>query len=421
MIKQFLICFIFLLANVFASSICAEPIIFYENNFESGKIPKSFPYVEHGQVWTLPKKFPEVYGEGNFFNLSRKLPHSGNFSLRFTYDGLNGFCNTCGHKSDKHITTNHDNANYYISANKKNLTIADDQKTKKNDDGIKAQPGKVIYNKSGGYSKWLITSITNQNAINDRLNLQLIKAGIQGEKTITGGDTIAVTRQCGIDGIVGISKGKNQINRRSDCNRVILWFANVSKQKPGSSLYRRQYLKSDIISTGVRQKLHYLRPDRKGSFSGELVLFGQSMAGKIKPEFSGTKKYGTSLAIFKSATSPELSRLEFKQHIWYYIEEQYKAATVKIFDDNGNATKYNNDGEYRLWFAESGSEPTDKNSPILELTKLTLPPIIGGKGTHISFWGNTQHKTDNHGYWYIDDVKISNAWNGPIQNKLKPQ
>lgn len=403
------------LAQIFLTLNPALAITYYENNYDTGSIPKFSPDKEANQLWTLPKKFSDVYGEGNFFNLSDTLPHSGRFCLRFTYEALNEFCNTCGHKSDNQAVVGDYGVDYFISSTGKNLSLTDDPTTRNTDDGINAEPGKIVYNKDGGYSRWEILSTADQNTIKDRLNLKLRSAGIHGENTIRTGDEIAITRQCGIDGIVGISKGKYQINRRSDCNGVIMWFDNVSAQQPGDSIYRRQYLKADVSSSSLRQKLHYLRPDRKGPHSGEIVLFGQtSSTGEIEPELHGLKQYGSALRNYKTHTATEFAGLEFKRNTWYYVEEQYKFSTVKALNSDETVAEYSDDGEYRLWFAESGSEPGDKNNPTLELTKLQLPPIRGGDGSHISFWGNTQHKTDSHGSWYIDDVKITNTWNGPV-------
>ena len=86
---------------------------------------------------------------------------------------------------------------------------------------------------------------------------------------------------------------------------------------------------------------------------------------------------------------------------------------MKSTDEAGNVTEYNSDGVYRLWFSKSGDEP-GKTTPTLELLNLTLPPIVGSNGTHISFWGNLQHWADTYGSWYIDDVIVSESFNGSV-------
>ncbi|MFK5951353.1 MAG: hypothetical protein QM500_21570, partial [Methylococcales bacterium] len=206
-------------------------VTYYETNFESGLEPKSSPDVEAGSIWTLPSSFPGTYGNNNHFNITSTTVHSGSFSLVFTYEARNGFCNTCGFVSDTHIATGSDGVDYFISNTGRDLSISDNPDTvTKMDDGIKAQPGKFAYNISNGFSKWEIVSVVNENNVNDRLNLKLINKGINNEDTINGGNNLAVTRHCGIDGIIGIKKGVNDIIRRSDCNVVIMWFQNVALQ-----------------------------------------------------------------------------------------------------------------------------------------------------------------------------------------------
>lgn len=403
-----------LLGATLLASIPVSAQVFYVNNFESGTMPGINP----SPVWKLPPIFPSVYGPGNHYIISNTSSHNGGFSLRFTYEGLNGVCNTCGAKFYNHVASGHDNADYFVVDTGEDLTTIDDISTNKEDDGPKAEPGKFIYDRDRGYSRWEITEIVNQNATRDRLNLRLDKPGVNGETTIKSGDSISITRHCGVDGIVGIKNGANDIHRRSDCNSVILWFGDVTPQAPGSSIYRRAYLKSEVTSNRIRQKLHYLRPDRDGPFQGEIVLFGDSTDGHIYPQLSGVNKYGAPLPTYTVKNEPNFVGLEFERGKWYYVEEQYKAATVKSTNGSGQVTEYNPDGEYRLWFGESGSEPTEGN-PTLELTGLTLPPIVGGTGTHISFWGNIQHSTHARGSWYIDDVIINDdnggdGWNGPV-------
>ena len=409
--------------------------IFYDENFESGVEPIVTP----NPVWKLPpNSFPPAYGDGNFYKVVNSSSHNGNYSLRVTYEGRNGICNACGSEFFDHIKSGHDSVNYFIADGGDNLAAVDAK-----DNGPKAQPGKYIYNRDGGYSKWEITSVTSENATNDRLNLRLDRKGINGETTINGGDSIAITRQCGVDGNVGTKGGANDIHRRSDCNSIIMWFGDTTTQAPGESIFRRAYIKSEVTSLQVRQKLHYLRPDRDGPYKGEIVIFADSRTGPLYPELSGLSQYGAPLSIYKSFNTPEFVGLEFERGEWYYIEEEYKAGTVNgAFDQAFYDTQFKNlngspnpnynpnydytnpkghpytGGEYRLWFGKSGNEPTQGN-PTLEITNLWLPPISGGTGTHISFWGNIQHWEHTRGHWYIDDVKINNdknghGWNGPI-------
>lgn len=404
---------------------------YYANNFESGIIPNAHPVPqEAGQLWTLSTDILKTYGPGNHFIISDTSSHNGNFSLRFNYEGRNGLCNICGANEFKHIQLGHDGVDYFIADNGQDLSVVKGSQPETDNDGARAEPGKYVYDIDKGFSRWKILSLASENSPNDRLNLQLAQPGINGETTIVGGDAILITRQCGVDGTIGLKDGVNDISRRRDCNSVILWFGNITPQLPGKSIFRRQYLKAEVTSPAVRQKLHYLRPERDDkNFRGEVVLFGQTSSEDIiEPELSGLGAFGAEKQIYKPATATEFEGLEFKRGIWYYVEEQYKAATLNLaydatidpnaFPDNPNIQKYNADGEYRLWFSESGHEPT-QGSPTLEVTGIRLPPITGGDGTHISLWGNTQHHTHNRGSWYIDDIQISNAFNGSIPQNGK--
>lgn len=398
------------------TAVAAEPVTYFNMDFETqatGFIPVSnqgYP------VWELPPRFDTTFGPGNHFNISDTSSHSGSRSLKFTYEARNGICNACGSVLSSHISQGHSNADYFVSNTGDNLSIADNPLTTRKDDGPKAETGKFIYNISDGYSKWKILSVTNENSINDRLNLELVLKGINGESTINDADKIAITRHCGVDGIVGKKEGENDISRRSDCNAVIAWFNNVTPQAPGTSIYRRTYLMSEVVSPIIHQKLNYFRPDRDGTNSGEIRLLGDlsdQAISDVHGLLAGFKDYGGD-GIYRPGLNNGFDNIIFKRGVWYYVEEEYKAATVKTVDPTtGKATEYNADGAYRLWFGKSGEEPVFDN-PTFELTNITLPPITGGNGTHISFWGNVQHHTHARGSWYIDDVIISNTWNGAV-------
>ena len=390
----------------------ALSVTFYENNFNAGTTPKyyvSTTETNGDPLWSLAPTFPDVYGPGNHFNVTNTSSHSGSYSLRFAYEGLNGICNTCGSYFADHIATGHDGVDYFISEIGEDLSIEDNPSTTtKADDGPKAIPGRFIYNRDGGFSKWEVVSVANENAKNDRINLKLVNKGVNGENTIKSGDGIAITRSCGIDGTIGITGGENDIVRRSDCNSVIMWFANVEPQPPGSSIFRRAYLKQEITSPNVRQKLHYLRPDRDGPNQGEIVLFGHTASGTVVPQVSGASRYGSPLAIYVPGSGLPAD-LTFERSVWYYVQEEYKAATPDLVTDPTGNT-YNTDGAYRLWFSKTGEEPA-QGFPTLEIVGLALPPINGGFGTHISFWGNLQHDSHARGSWYIDDVIVSDTFN----------
>lgn len=431
-----------LLTSLLTSTVfTANAEVFYENNYDDGKTPKYVtdpldPSIDGQPVWALPSAFKNVYGPGNNFNLTNTTSHSGSYSLKFTYEARNDICNTCGTRVYKHIGTGHDGVNYFLDNAGTDLSIADNPATEKDDDGPKARVGRYVYNLDNGFSKWKITSVTNGNKTNDKLNLDLVKAGINGEKTINSGDEIGIIRQCGVDGLVGTVKGKNDINRRSDCNNLIAWFTNVSPQPPGTSIFRRTYLKAEVTSPIFHQKLHYFRPDHGGPNEGSIVTFGDSNI-KTAPNtdllLSGMKPYGGA-GIYRPGIDNGFDGLTLKRGIWYYLEEEYQAATLNpVYDPeynpkstSYNASKYptpdpldarynqyNSDGAYRIWFSKAGHEPTSKSNTSFKLEGIPLPPITGSTGPQVSFWGNFQHHTHTRGSWYIDDVIISNSWNGP--------
>lgn len=384
-------------------------------------------------LWTLPPAFDENYGAGNQLEISKTSSHSGSYSLRFNYEAKNNFCNTCGTKlvvQKKGV----DGVNYVIASSGEDLT------RESYPDGTPAPHaslGKHVYNTSRGYSQWEITSISNDSATNDKLSLKLLHSGVgefaDKEQIINTNDKLAVARRCGVDGIIGKSNGEFMVNRRSDCNSSITWFGNIGHintadaiQPPGGSLFRRAYLKAELVDPPTGQKLNYARFMRVSKQTDnaiadkfvEVVLVADfSLRENLEPHASGFGKIG-GLGRYKPGQGMPVN-LQFERGKWYYIEEEYKAETYTIkttLESDGNITvnsyKGNSNGEYRLWFAESGKESA---VPLINIKNLSLPPIIGGKGTHVSLWGNEGHDTHSRGSWYIDDVKISNK--GPIGKK----
>lgn len=373
-------------------------------DFEDGVAP---PTGKGLPIWSLPPAFTNNYGLGNFFNITDTTAHSGKYSLQFRYDGRNNFCNTCGIFKTTH-KKGLDGVDYFVTNDATDLSSIKNDKAKKKHkrlNGPAAQPGKIIYNKSNGFSKWEIVSVDNSYAQNDKLSVKLLKAGINGEKPeFNGGDKIAITRQCGVDGHIGMN-----IHRRSDCDSTITWFEKVKAQRPGQSIFRRVYLKPEGISPLVHQKLRFLRPDFGGPNKGNMFLLADSWSSKeLVPLVTGFGRKMGGANRYKPGKNGMAADLLFKNNTWYYIEEQFKSATKNLAVDPSGKT-YHSNGEYRLWFCEAGKEDTTGATPVLEVTGLKLPPLTGGRGTHISLWGNVQHKVDTSGYWYMDDIKISDT------------
>ncbi|MEJ2613242.1 MAG: hypothetical protein P8179_25145 [Candidatus Thiodiazotropha sp.] len=375
-------------------------------------------------VWTIP--ISKEMGSGNMFKVVDTTSHNGSHSLQFSYHGKNNFCNTCGTVVVKH-KQGFDGVNFFVADTGEDLTLEQA--------GTKQLPhakiGTHVYNRSRGYSLWEVASITNQNAINDKLTLKLLNPGI-GEyesqpSVFNSGDKVAIARQCGVDGIVGTLNGEFLVDRRSDCNNAIIWFKNVTPQAPGTSIFRRVYLKAEVTSPHIHQKLHYLRPDSDGINKGSIVIFADDNRNPpvIEPILTGFAQYGD-FSIVKPGLHNGFDGLEFERSTWYYMEEQFKAATQDLdADPSGNT--YKHDGEYRLWFSKSSEAKTVGATPILVVTDLALPPINpngNSRGTHISLWGNNQHMVHAYGHWYMDDIIISDSPIGPASppgpNNAKP-
>ncbi len=433
---------------------------FFNLDFEDGQKPPINTPPNANSEWSLTPIFDTVYGPGNHFVVTNTTSHSGNFSLKFTYEGRNGFCNTCGTREYTH-KAGLDGVDFFVVDSGIDLTDTEDPNTTKPDRGPAAGPGKLVFNKSNGYSKWRVTAVEStvpedpSTFNNDKLLLKLLKPGINGEPPqFNGNDAVAIARKCGVDGNFG-----GKIDRRSDCDPVIVWFGNVADgsdpavpaaQSPGTSIFRRVYLKQEITSGKIHQKLHYIRPDLTGEYQDELRVFADSRRGPLAPQITNFKSLDgpglikpgsdflvdlTNDGIDNPTPAPNFTNnldpaFEFERSVWYYLEEEYQAATLNPtynpasdprsaqYDpvafpnpdpNDPNTYKYNPDGAFRLWLKKSGQEGLITDPPSIELTAIRLPPILGGAGTHISFWGNIQHSVHTRGSWYIDDIRIADT------------
>ncbi len=368
-------------------------------------------------VWTIP--ISNQFGSGDMFDVVDTTSHNGNHSLRFTYEGKNNYCNTCGNEIAFH-KQGVDNADYFVSDTGEDLTLVPH-----------AQIGRHVYNTSRGYSMWEVTSVTSDSATNDKLKLKLMYPGVGDYEGLTpvfnGGDKVRIARQCGVDGTVGTWKGEFVVDRRSDCDNAIVWFGDVTPHDPGTSIFRRVYLKAEITSPHIHQKLRYFSPNRWGSNAGSIILLAdsRSSAPVIEPQLSGLQRYRDDLPnLFQPGLGNGFDGLSFERSIWYYIEEEFKAATPDLITDPSGNT-YNSDGEYRLWFSKSNDSTTVGATPRLNITNLKMPPTsINAGETYISFWGNVQHSVHSRGHWYMDDMTISDVKIGPAastgSNNLSP-
>ena len=439
----------------------ASAVDYLELDFESaatGQTPASFTGYP---IWFLPPSFDRNYGPGNHFEVVDTTAHSGNNSLRFTYDGRNGFCNTCGTKLVLH-KEGLDGADYFVANDGQDLTLFNELLVDSNGKPIlnskgeqiftslpHASPGKMVYNQSQGYAQWEIVSIATENTKNDKLLLKSVRPGIgnfaNAKPEINGRDQVSIARQCGVDGSIGIVNGQPSINRRSDCDSVISWLGGITPgiQPSGGSIFRRAYIKTDSVDPPQGQKLNYAFLGRSGATNttvpittiptyAVIIPVGeyQSDTNRIEPWLVGLGPLGRESRYEPGKGLPD--GFHFEHGEWYYIEQEFKAESytttglVEGRDRNGNGTDQwtlngyvgQGDGEYRLWISKSGEEP-DKNNPTIEETGLALPPITGGQGTHMSLWGNHQHERHSRGVWYMDDIIISDQYIGPAPSPTK--
>lgn len=363
----------FLLFIYFSSVAPSHAVEFYNNDFES---PVDF---SPKPVWGISPAFEELYGSGNNFETTQTASHSGTSSLKFDYNGRNGMCNLCGFTTVVHKTGVDDSLSF-IAETGEDLTA----------DPTLAQKGRVVINKTDGYSKWEILSVDNENATRDKLTLKKLNDGILGNPAaFNSGDDVFIARHCGVDG----TAVNNRPERRADCNKVIAFMyghevsKGVSVQLDDQSIFRRVYLKQEIASRSNHQKLRYWRPQ-----TALITLIGQTTNGETTPQVAGLNNFGGG-NIYKPSLG-NMADVKFERGKWYYVEEEFH--TESSLDAA--------DGYYRLWFAEAGSpEETDPVASLaLEVTGLTITPV-----RQQTLWGNIQHTTHTIGVWYMDDLAIS--------------
>lgn len=395
------------------------------------------PLSPDANAWNLQPSFDNHFGSGNFFEISSTSSHSGSNSLKYTYEARNGFCNTCGIKNIGHLK-GLDGVNYYVADTGEDLTqefyppkLIDPSGPSDGPtftpNGPHASIGKTILNKTRGYTKYTVVAVENENATNDKLIVKKVRDGIgsfAGQPDIFNSrDEVLIARQCGVDGIIGKAGGLFEVSRRSDCDGAISWFGNIAPnaQPSGTSIFRRVYLKAEIVGLPSGHKLNYMRLMRgaDSDISASIVAIASNVDGNMEPHLTG---FGPTPISGKGRYEPGNglpAGLKFERGIWYYIEQEYQAETYTMSSHINDGTvivdSYTGDGNgaYRLWFGKSGEEP-DRDNPTLEVENIPLPPMLGGDGTHMSLWGNQGHDLHTRGSWYMDDIVVSDTYIGPV-------
>lgn len=463
--NKFIAAFIGIQAGISSPAFAAPPnTIFFKMDFETPDTGRTLVSLKGYPQWALPPVFDGNYGPGNLFQTVDTNSHTGTYSLRFTYDGHNGFCNTCGVKVVRH-KKGLDGVDYFVADDGQDLTrdSIDKPLLDANGDPIlnargepiiqktyfpHAAPGKLVYNKSRGFSQWQVTAVQSEGGLkNNKLSLKFMRPGIgafANEKPIiNGNDQIAIARQCGVDGSIGLGTGGvPNPNRRSDCDTAISWLGSIPPnvepahdlQPPGASIFRRVYLRADFIDPPRGQKINYTTllggtaltrfnpaTGKDEPVSATIIPVAERAikTDDVEPFIGGLGRHGGEIQYRPGVVLP--AGLTFERGVWYYIEQEYKAETYTMTTTvtNGQVTvdtyKGNGDGAYRFWMTKSG-EPD--GPPLIDLTGIPLPPLKGGTGKHMSFWGNFQHVSHSRGTWYMDDIVISNTRVGPIINPI---
>ena len=427
------------LVSLMLSCTAAHAVDYWVHDFENDDI--STPNNTNLEAWGMvPANFNNI-GEGDLHNITNTESWSGSRSLFFNYNGRNSLCNTCGTTQVVQDAA-HDDVDYLVADDGADLVAT-----------TGAAVGRYVFNENDGFARWRISGVVNENAVNDRLNLTPVSPGVTDGAsmvpTIDAGDEAQVARRCGVDGTNG-----GQIDKRSDCNGAALWFGSVALDTPTADsgvLFRRQYMKHNVSSTGLRQKLWWYRPRTYNSSnpeneqSGEIILFGlngrtsladQNPNGEMYLSF--TVKNGDNpntperdvsnvgfcftkpvAADLDNPTASECSSRKSNnmypedptnptvllRDTWYYLQVMYKPQTGQGVGD----------GEIKIWFTEAGDEPsgpTDDKGLIVHYEGMNLPPLKSSNA--MSLFGNQQHETNSVGAWYIDDVSISDAWNPAV-------
>ncbi len=373
----------------------------FQLDFESG-LPN--PIDTPIPIWALPTQMATSTGTGNLFEINNNIAHSGNSSLMLNPNGRNGRCNTCGGKKLTHDTDiNLDGVTYFVTSTQDDLSLSANK-------GAAAKYGRLLYNETKGFSVWKIISVGTENSTNDKLTVELLKSGINNDPAIfSSGDEIYIARQCGVDG-----NFTSNIHQRDDCNILINSLINITgTQAPGQSIFRRFYMRMDLVKP-ANMKLRYWTSNLIDPSNATHVYFNASGLGNKFPvtpqvltvnndtvDKTHLSNDGKTFVYKPGSGATDMPEgLNFERSKWYYIEEEFLAATLDPADSSGKT--YLNDGEYRLWISESGKEATDGATPIVNISEMQLPVV-----ERATFWGNYQHVSHTIGKIYIDDFVIA--------------
>lgn len=359
--------------------------VFYEQDFETSwpnNTPDPVLQINTDVILT-----GAGYVSDDLYTLTTEQAHSGTQCLRLNCEGRNGYANTAIQNTGLTVFKVHDTSGAHNGV----LYFLDD--TGYNIDTVFAV-GDRIYNRSNGYSLWEIDSFATVNATNDKAILTKLSDPIDGTAAVfNSGDLISIT--VAPSNLVTSTPPVITDTRRNDTNAFeALMYNPDTAGEPylaaGESYFKRYYFRFNLtVPPWTGMKMGY---------------FGAGGTTPVMPVLRCPDGTPSSMILVMN-TNPYGSNYDaplgsVANDVWYYMEVEYRSSTVPGA----------NDGILNVWLAESGSEPIDSSTPDLTTTDNEL--VVLSNSAKFALWGNTQHWNDITGSIYIDDVIISNEWNG---------
>ncbi len=334
--------------------------VFFQEDFERGTVTSN-----PNPQWSLNAPMSAnnidramMFGQNDIYTVSNTVAHSGKYSFRLDFAGRNNWCNQCGTKEIK------------VSQADLNSGCAT----------ISGGPwGKVIYNKTNGFSSWNVTANSKSKVCFETSKAQ--GSSLLSSSELSSGAALKVPYQCGVNGTVGGSKG-----RRSDCNKAINYLNGASSDDFGfgKTLSRRFYLyiPSATKLPDTTLKLGYVHFKKNGGVASNKLKLSVQRGLTLELNAPGgnvTNKYA------------------IKKDTWHYFEEVF---TRESSDSASN-------GSYKLYVGavERGD---NLSKPVVTQSNIKLGSLVD-----MSINGNFQHFSDASGYVYFDDFLISDRYVGP--------
>jgi len=351
-IKHALYCMLVMGISVTASS---SP--YFVADFESPDLS----HVDSKWSWRSPyesgvQSSGMMFGEGDIYSRTGITRIGGQYALKLSFDGRNGFCNTCGGVS--HELTNEDLASQCVPVSSS------------------AWDGR-IFNTSKGYATTKIVSSTSSEVCFNSNNVD--STSMSTDKSFSAGDKLYVPHQCDVNGNVA-----GNVSRRLDCNEAINYLDGIESTDfgYGETLSRRIffYIPSETTMPTATLKLGYAdfnvnQADGSTKRSGTAVVL--SVSRNLQLEVGGSLLGGHKFTDFIAPRDQ-----------WVYIEEVWERESIA-----GSS-----DGRYRLFVGVAARGDAEV---VLEVGDLGIGSI-----NRMSVIGNWQHTEDATGSVYIDSVVI---------------